>query len=479
MSLSHFLSVLRARRRLALAVFLAAVSTAAAAAFLLPRTYTATASLLIDVSRPDPVTGQSNGGNPSPAILSTQLGVLRSDRVAHEVVRDLGLEAQPKARADWLAATGGRGEFAGWLAQRLSKTTDFTPERDSNVVAITTKAPEAAQAARVANAFARAYLKVSADVRAEVAQGASGFFVQRASELRTKLEQAQARLAAYQREKGVVVSDDRLNSEMARLNELDTQLTLSQAAAAESAGRRAFASQSGADQLPEAQASPVLAGLRLDLVRAELQLQDLTSRLNEAHPQVVQARSTVALLRSRLDAETRRVGGALGAANSAQRQREAELRGAVDAQRARVVRLKAVQGDGQVLLRDAESAQRAYEAVQARLSQASLESHALQGNATLLAPAIEPGTPTSPRRLVSVGLAAAFALLLAGVAVVLMEVVDPRLRTDESAVTLLDQPLLGVVPRPEGGATLPPRKRPLVGAGAQPRLTAPAARSMT
>lgn len=474
MTLSHFLAVLRARWRFALAVLLVTVSTAAAAALLMPRSFTATAALLIDVSRPDPVTGQSNGGNPSPAILSTQLGVLRSERVALEVVRELGLASQPKARADWLAATQGQGDIAGWLATRLQKTVEITPERDSNVVAISARAPDAAQAARVANAFAQAYLSVSAAVRAEVAQGATSFFVQRAGELRAKFEQAQSRLAAYQRDKGVVVGDERLNSEVARLNELDTQLTLSQAAAAESAGRRAFASQGGADQLPDAQASPVLGGLRVDLVRAELQLQELTARLNDAHPQVIQARNTVALLRNRLDAETRRVGGSLNAVNSAQRQREAELRGAVEAQRARVLRLKTVQGDGQMLLRDVENAQRAYNDVQAKLNQASLESHALQGNATLLAPAIEPGTPSSPRRLVTVGLAAALALLLAAVAVVLMEVADPRLRTDEMAVTLLEQSLLGVVPRPDGGGALPARKRPLVEPGWPRRLAPPA-----
>jgi len=470
MTLSHFLAVLRSRWRLALAIILATVAAAGAGAWLMPVAYTATASLLIDISRPDPVTGISNGGNPSPVILATQVGVLKSERVALDVVRRLDLAALPESRTAWLAATQGRGDLPGWLMQQLQKKIKIVPERDSNVVSIQATAASPEKSAQVANAFAHAYLDVSSSLRAEAGQEVSSFFAKRSQELRIELERAQSRLAAFQRDKGIVVGEGRLEAETTRLQDLSTQLAVSESAAANSGGRRAFAAQGNADQLPEAQSSLLLSNVRAELIRAETQLQELTGRLGNNHPQMVQSRATVALLRDRLEAETRRIGSAAGLENSVQRQRVNELRAALEAQRGRVLQMKTLQGDGQILLRDVENAQRAYDGVQARLSQASLESHAMQGNATMLAPALPPSAPSSPRRILVVGLAAALALLLSGVAVILMEIVDPRLRTDEAVATLLDRPILGVLPRPGGNRV---RKVPVVGLPSMHRQAVP------
>lgn len=468
-----FLAVLRARWRVALAVFAVTVGAALAAVLAMHPTYTATAALLIDVSRPDPVTGLSNGGNPSPAILATQVGVLRSERVAREVVRRLALADDDKARASWQAATRGRGDFESWLAQALQKKVEILPERDANVVSIDAKAGAPEMAARIADTYAQAYLDVSAQVRAEAAQQASTFFRSRSGELRQDLEHAQERLAQFQRANGVVVSDAQVDSESTRLNELSLQLAIAQAAAAETGGRGSLALSSGADQLPEAQSSLVVAGLRADLVRAEAQLQELSSRLDDYHPQVVQARNTLALLRGRLEAETQRIGRAVNLAGAAQRQREAELRGAMEAQRQRVLRLRTLQGDGRLLLRDVESAQRAYDGVQGRLSQSSLESHVMQGTATLLAPAAVPAQPSSPGRTTTMGLAVLLGAVLAAVAAVLLEFADPRLRTDASFTQALELPLLGVVPRPDAASRFRGRRVPLVGRAPARRIAAP------
>ena len=65
---------------------------------------------------------------------------------------------------------------------------------------------------------------------------------------------------------------------------------------------------------------------------------------------MVEAKASIAELRSRLDAETRRVTGGVGVTNTINRQREAEVRAALEAQRAKVLRLKAVRDEGAVLV---------------------------------------------------------------------------------------------------------------------------------
>ena len=60
------------------------------------------------------------------------------------------------------------------------------------------------------------------------------------------------------------------------------------------------------------------------------------------------------------------------------------MRAALEAQRAKVLRMKAVRDEGLVLVRDVENAQRAYDAVLARFTQTSLESQTTQSNVNVL-----------------------------------------------------------------------------------------------
>lgn len=139
-----------------------------------------------------------------------------------------------------------------------------------------------------------------------------------------------------------------------------------------------------------------------------------------------------------------------------------------------MLRLKASRDEGGVLLRDVEAAQRAYDASLGRLQQARLESRTPPGGAHLLTEAVPPRQPVSPQPLVHAGLSIGLGLMLAVVAVLALERLDPRLRTPGSVSELLDLPLLGVLPGPRGRGLFQPRRTPLVRPWRRPRLAAPA-----
>jgi polysaccharide biosynthesis transport protein len=223
-----------------------------------------------------------------------------------------------------------------------------------------------------------------------------------------------------------------------------------QAVAAESSSRQMQAQGGASDRLQEVVNNPVLTGLRSDITRAEARLQELTSRLGDNHPQVIEAKANIASLRGKLDVETRRVTGSLGVTNTINRQREAEIRAALEAQRARVLRMRTAREEGAVLIRDVESAQRAYDAVVSRLNQSSLESQTTQSNGYVLAEALPPLRPSSPKVVLNVALSIAIGTLLAIGAALLLEYVDRRVRTVEEVTELLGLPIFGVLPKPGG-----------------------------
>ena len=460
MSFGQFLSILRARWWIGLLVLALTVGTTVVVSQWLPKQYTATASIVVD-AKPDPVSAMIYAAGANPAYMATQIDVINSPRVAQRVVRDLKLTDNPQIRAQWQEETGGNGSIEQWLAGSFSKAMDVKPSRESNVINISYRAPDPRFAAGLANAFVQAYIATSLELRVDPAKQYSNFFDTRSKEARENLEVAQRRLSAFQREKGIVATEERLDIENARLSELSSQLVALQALASESGSRQAQAQGASGDRMQEVLNNGLILSLKGDISRNEARLQEIEARLGDAHPQVVEAKANIASLRARLESETKRVTGGVTVTNTINRQREAEVRASLEAQRSKVLKMKAVRDEGAVLVRDVESAQRGYDAVLARFTQSSLESQTTQSSVYPLTPATPPLVHSSPNLLLNTGLALFLGLLLALGCMLAIELLDRRVRSPRDIVEAINLPVIGVLPRPGRGGLLG-REVPLI-----------------
>jgi len=446
-TLANFIAIVRARLRILLLVTAATVLTAVVISLLLPKKYVATASVVVD-AKPDPVSALIYPGLASPAFMATQVDVLGSDRVAQRVVRDLKLAESPEIRQQWQDATQGAGTVEQWLVDSLKANLDVQPSKESNVISVVYKAPDPRFAAALANAFVQAYIATSLELQVGPAKQYNNFFDDRAKSARAALEAAQARLTGFQRQNGILVDDERMDVETARMNELSSQLVAMQGLSAESSSRQAQANGAAGDRLQEVLLNPVIGQLKADMARSEAKLQELSTRYGDNHPQVVETRANIAELRVRIDAETRRVTGGATVTNTINRQREAETRAALEVQRAKVLRMKAMRNEAAVLQRDVETAQRAFEGVSARLTQSGLESQTTQNNVNVLSPATAPVKPSSPKILVNVALSMVVGLIFGTGIALLLELRDRRVRGVEDVMDALKLPILGVMPKP-------------------------------
>lgn len=445
MTLQQVLAILAARWKTSLLVLLATVGVIVTISLLQPKKYTATASIMLDVRSPDPVAGVVLAGMMSPAYMATQVDLLGSERVARRAIQSLGLNEDPQMREQWRTATKGQGDFEAWLSDALLQSLEIKPSRESNVIGISYSSPDPNFAAAVANAFVRAYIDTSLELRVDPARQYSGFFDNRAKELRDEVEAAQARLSAYQRDKGLIATDERLDVENARLAELSSQLVMLQSMAAESGGRQAQAG-SRPDQMAEVLNNPVVANLSADVAREESRLKELTSRLGDSHPQVIEARARLGELHARLDTATKRASGSVNVNNSVNQSRVAQVRNELAAQRAKVLQMNSLRDEAAVLQRDVQNAQRAYDSMTQRATQSGVESQNTQTNISIIKNASAPATASSPNVRRN-ALAALFVGVLLAIGVALgIEVMDRRLRTASDVLTELKQPLLVVLP---------------------------------
>ena len=218
MTFSQFLSILKARWLSALLVLVLTVGTTVGVSLMLPKNYSASAAVVLDVRSPDPIAGMVLGAMAMPAYMATQVDIIQSDRVAQRVVQGLRLTENPETRQQWQDATGGKGNFEAWLADAIKKKLDVKPSRESNVINIGYTSPDPRFAAALANAFVRSYMDVSIGLRVSPAKQYNEFFDARGKELREALEQAQAKLTTYQKTSGILATDERFDVENQRLN---------------------------------------------------------------------------------------------------------------------------------------------------------------------------------------------------------------------------------------------------------------------
>jgi polysaccharide biosynthesis transport protein len=444
MSLPLFLSILRARWKMMLLVLLTVVAGTVGVNFLLPKQYTSTAAVLLDVKSPDPIAGMVFQGMMSPGYMATQVDVIQSERVARRVVRSLRLHENPTMRAQWQEATDGAGNFEQWLAQLLLRSLDVKPSRESNVIEVTYKSVEPKFATALANAFVTAYVETTLELRTEPAKQYTAFFDERARKLRDDLEAAQSKLSAFQKERGIIATDERLDVENSRLIELSSQLVALQTLSAESSSRKRQA-QGSADTLNDVINNSLVSGLKADLSRQEAKLEEMNARMGPNHPSVVEAKALAAELRVKIEQETRRVGSSVGVTDNINQSREGQVRASLEAQRAKVLRLKEVRDEQTVLLRDVENSQKAYDGVIARANQTQLESQTTQTNVSVLNVAGEPSKPSSPRILLNSLLAVFVGTLLATATALAMEFSDRRVRMPADIAQTLDTPVLGLL----------------------------------
>jgi chain length determinant protein EpsF len=462
MDFNQFLLALRARRRVFWLVFGATVFAAVAIALIVPKNYVASTTVLID-ARSDQTMSPAERMSPRErtGYLQTQVDLIQSGKVAKMVVRELRYTQLPGVREKYESDTGGLGNIEDWAAAELLKKLKVDASA-SNILSVQFSSPDPKLSADVANGFARAYLETSLDLKTEPSRQASAWFEDQLKGLRSAVSQAQTKLTAYQKKKGIFSTEERTDPEALRLTELSSQLMAARNATYDAETRYKHATEylatgASADTLPEVMANPAVQALQAELVRSETRLQEAANDLGPRHPAYIRQASEVQGLRSKLGAEMKKVVKGLSNAAAQSRKREEELKKAYAAQENRVLSMRDARVQLGVMMRDVENAQRTYEAALSRWLTNKVEARAQTTNIAVVTPAVAPIEAKSPKVGLIAGLSLIIGALLAGGVVFLLETTDRRVRSRFDLESRLAVPTLGRLSRwqPIGGRLLP------------------------
>jgi chain length determinant protein EpsF len=419
---------------------------------IIPPRYTAMATVVVDFKGIDPISGGFVPVMPMLGAMATQVDIIQSHSVARRAVDLMKLAENPSAIELHMQETGGKGDIRDFLAELLLKHLKVDPARESSVINVSYTGDDPRFSAAVANAIVQSYINTNLELKTLPAQQTNTFFKEQIKALKDTLEKAQANLSAHQRAKGIVATDERLDVESNRLNDLSTQFVSSQAQTFDAQQRQlqvqeAIARGEIPDSIPDVVSNPVIQQLKTTLTGLESKLNDLSSKVGKNHPHYIAVTAEIAGVRSRLKEEMSILAKTIGNNAAISKRREDQVKASLEGQRARVLAMKQVRDDLTVLIREVENAQRAYDAAQGRMTQTKLESQTTQTNVSVINAAVEPIDPSWPKLWLNGILSVILGMIFAIAVALLREMGDRVVRSEMDLVETLGVPVLGILGR--------------------------------
>ena len=451
MNFSRLLLVLIARRKAVAFALLCTVVTTLVLTLVLPKTYKATSTIVLNYKGVDPVSGFTLSAQLMPRYMATQVDILTNVAVALDVVDALGLVEQPRFQKE--LRRGGQTNIRVAIAEGLLKKLSVVPARESSVLDISYKDADPKFSAAVANAFAQAYQRANVKLKIDPIQKTAGYFQHQVRQSLDRLEKAQNEFSAFQKQHNILTTERGADVDSLRYNELSTQLVALQGELTAAASQSRQSQSNSLANAPDVIANPLIQNLKAELTRAEIKMEQVAQRFEQAHPLYKASQFEVARLRGELASQSGIVGKGIQSRENILARRVEQLQSDMAAQKARILERNSARDTLAILARQVDSAQRNYAVTSERSAQADLESQSSQSDISILNVAKPPSKPASPDLVINLASSVILGLALGCAVAVMAEKRDHRIRSVFDLQLQSAVPLLAVV-----GATSRPRR---------------------
>ena len=449
MSILQFLRIIWAYRILiAITTVVCTILGVATVQLVKPR-YEAQSRVMLDVIKPDPVTGQVMATAFLRAYTKTQIELVKDLQVAHRVVEDLKWDKDPVLQKAYRNRKKSQQDldFGRWASEVVMQGANAKLIEGSNILEISYGSSSPEQAKLVADGLRKAYVEMTLQSRREAARRNAEWYEEQAVKSKAILFQAEAEKAAFERSSGILLQDDKVDVDSARL--------------------AALANQGGASMITPS--SSGVAPSAAELGQVESALGEASKILGPNHPQLQALRKRREMLIKQVDQERNSASASAGAALSAARATTGMLeaqKAKVMGQRDKVERLRLMQ-DGIDLRREQ------YNKGVARAAQLRQEAEVAEAGIIPLASAITPQSPAFPKKGLMITAAVLGGAGLGVLAGLMIELFGRRVRSSEDLASVIDAPVLAVI----HGQAKPRRSRRLPGVRGRRRQPAQAARA--
>ncbi len=391
--------------------------------------YTASALILIDNRRIGAVESSyapnSASGDAASSLIDSQVEVIKAESMAARVIRQLNLVDDPEFKN--AGASEGRisklkrlaASFFGrsapgpadtaeakihWAADLLLRDLEVHRVARTMVLQVAYTSPDAVKAARIANAYADAYLTDQLDAKYEATKAGSHWLEERIADIKSKALASDLAIQKYREEHNLISSSGRLVNEQ-QLSEVNTQLVTARADVAQAEARyeRIDAIIQGRHTeaiVSEAIGNVVIEQLRSKYLDVSRRYAGIEAKLGKDHLAAVNLKDEMREYERLMFEELSRLAEGYRSELEIAESREKSLKGSLE----KIVALSASENKSLVTLRELEREAATYRDLRQRYLQRYNE--ALQqesfpiAEARVIASATTPRKPSYPKKLV-------------------------------------------------------------------------------
>jgi capsular exopolysaccharide synthesis family protein len=383
--------------------------------------------------------------------LATQYGLLKSKALAAHVVEDLNLAARG----------GGSGDQTGQqrikqLSDKLSANLAVDPVPQSRLVRLTYTSEGPADAAKVVNGFATAFINSTLERRYAAAASARKFLEDRLAAVRNDLDQSEKKVVEYAQANGIITTGDASEGPQshtssslqgASLDSLNDALSQAQQARIEAEQRyRKMANVASTSEVSER-----TAALRSERATVQAEYDEKSTYLKDDYPDMVRLRSKLQAYDQAIANEAGNVSGSrantLRSEYQAALAAEQSLQAKVNQLKGSVLDLRALSIQYNILKRQADTNRSLYQALLSRYNEIGVAGGIDTPQASLVDSGEVPDSPFSPNVPRNLALGLLLGLVAgAGLAFALYYITD-RISTPDDVREKLRLPPIGVIPR--------------------------------
>ncbi|WP_214471718.1 exopolysaccharide transport family protein [Mesorhizobium sp. dw_380] len=413
--------------------------------------------------------------------VATQVQIISSNEILKQVAQKLGLSRLPEfdetinmsSLSRVLILLGLRNDPMDVPAdervlKKMREKLNVYGVEKTRIIAIEFSSEDPKLAAAIPDAIAAAYIAGQGAAKSESNTAAADFLAPEIADLSKQVRDAEAKVAAYRAQSGLLIGGNNSVLATQQLAELSTELSRVRAnrAAAEGTAdsvRKALQNGGSLDSLPEVLSSDLIQRLRERQVELRANIADLSTTMLDNHPRVRAAKSQLADLDAQIRSEAQKVMKGLVMQADAAKARENQLVADVNTLKAASAQAGEQQVGLDALQRDAAAKRQQLELYLTNYREAASrqDRNYVPVDARVSSPASVPAEPYFPKVGPIVGAAAAASLLLAAVYTLLRELFSGRAMRPATGARFapIDEVAMPPTARQEPAASLEPSAR--------------------
>lgn len=326
-----------------------------------------------------------------------------------------------------------------------------TPIRNSRLVDVKYRLPDAGLATAIVNRLASTYIEQNLEYKFLASKEASDWLGERLAEQRRQVEAAELALQQYRERNDAISLEASENIVVQKLGDLNAAVTRAKTVRIEKEAlydqlRASQSNPAALDTFPAILTNGFIQQQKGELARLQREQAQLSEKLGDKHPDMQNVAAAIQISQSRLAAEIAKVVQSVRSEYQAALAQETSLQAALNQQKSEALSMNRKAIDYGVLERDVDSSRQIYQSLMQRAKETGVAGELRNSVIRVVDPAERPRGPISPRVRSTLWLGFFGGILFACALVFFFEYVDARIKTPDHIQAHLGLPNLAMLP---------------------------------